>query len=100
MKAMCIGEDKSFVWRDVGDPVCHAEFDVRLKVEACAINRADLMQRQVRLCPRAAFLDGHPPARSVVPLWLAQPADFLPRVQAHGRHDAGGVAQGLPVVPA
>ena len=34
MKAMCIDESKNFVWRDVDDPVCHDEFDVKLKVEA------------------------------------------------------------------
>ena len=45
MKAMCIDDNKNFVWQDVPDPVCHGEFDVKLKVEACAINRADLMQR-------------------------------------------------------
>lgn len=45
MKAMCISEKKEFVWRDVPDPVCHAEFDVKIKIRACAINRADLMQR-------------------------------------------------------
>lgn len=46
MKAMCIDESRNFVWRDVDDPVCHGDFDVKLKVKACAINRADIMQRQ------------------------------------------------------
>ena len=46
MKAMCIDESRNFVWKDVGDPVCHGDFDVKIKIEACAINRADLMQRQ------------------------------------------------------
>lgn len=45
MKAMCIDDNRNFVWQEVDDPVCHGEFDVRLKVEACAVNRADLMQR-------------------------------------------------------
>ena len=45
MKAMCIDENRNFVWQDVPEPVCHGEFDVKLKVEACAVNRADLMQR-------------------------------------------------------
>ena len=27
MKAMCIDENKNFVWQDVPDPVCHGEFD-------------------------------------------------------------------------
>ena len=34
MKAMCIDESRNFVWQDVEDPVCHGEFDVKLKVEA------------------------------------------------------------------
>ena len=46
MKAMCIDEDRHFVWQDVPDPVCHDEFDVRIRIRACALNRADLMQRQ------------------------------------------------------
>ena len=45
MKAMCINENKEFVWTEVPDPVCHAEFDVKIRIRACAINRADLMQR-------------------------------------------------------
>ena len=45
MKAMCIDGSKNFVWQDVPDPVCHDAFNVKLKVEACAVNRADLMQR-------------------------------------------------------
>ena len=47
MKAMCINETtRAFEWKDVPDPVCHDEFDVKIKVKACAVNRADLMQRQ------------------------------------------------------
>ena len=46
MKAMCIDEGKNFAWQDVADPVCHDEFDVKIAVKACAVNRADLMQRQ------------------------------------------------------
>ena len=45
MKAMCINEKKEFVWTEVPDPVCHAEFDVKIKIRAAALNRADLMQR-------------------------------------------------------
>ncbi len=45
MKAMCIDENRQFVWQEVPDPVCHGEFDVKLRVKACAVNRADLMQR-------------------------------------------------------
>lgn len=46
MKAMCINEKRDFVWTEVADPVCHAEFDVKIRIRACALNRADLMQRQ------------------------------------------------------
>ena len=46
MKAMCIDGNKNFAWQDVDDPVCHGEFDVKISVKACAVNRADLMQRQ------------------------------------------------------
>ncbi|MBQ3748391.1 MAG: zinc-binding dehydrogenase, partial [Kiritimatiellae bacterium] len=46
MKAMCIDKNKNFVWQDVPDPECHDEFDVKIAVKACAVNRADLMQRQ------------------------------------------------------
>ena len=46
MKAMCIDKDRRFVWQDVPDPACHGEFDVRIRIRACALNRADLMQRQ------------------------------------------------------
>ena len=45
MKAMCIDVSKNFVWQDVPDPVCHDEFDVKIRIRACALNRADLMQR-------------------------------------------------------
>ena len=44
MKAMCL-EGRDFVWKEVPDPVCHGDFDVRIRIRACAINRADLMQR-------------------------------------------------------
>ena len=45
MKAMCINERAEFVWGDVPSPACHNEFDVKIRIRACAINRADLMQR-------------------------------------------------------
>lgn len=53
MKAMCINANKEFVWQDVPDPVCHDEFNVKIKIRACAINRADLMQRQGIYAPPA-----------------------------------------------
>lgn len=45
MKAACLDEGRRFVWREVPEPQCHAEFDVKVSVRACALNRADLLQR-------------------------------------------------------
>lgn len=44
MKAILTMPDKSLVWSDVPDPVCKPN-EVLIKVEAAALNRADLMQR-------------------------------------------------------
>ncbi len=45
MKAILINEDKSLRWDDVADPVMGAE-ECLVKIEAAALNRADLMQRE------------------------------------------------------
>ncbi len=45
MKAVLIGENRSLHWSEVPDPVVGAE-DVLVKIEAAALNRADLMQRE------------------------------------------------------
>ena len=45
MKAVLINDDKSLRWDNVPDPVISAE-EVLVKVEAAALNRADLMQRE------------------------------------------------------
>lgn len=57
MKAMCIDETGNFVWRDVPAPACHAEFDVKIRIRACALNRADLMQRQGIYSPPEGWPD-------------------------------------------
>ncbi|MBO7721406.1 MAG: NAD(P)H-quinone oxidoreductase [Kiritimatiellae bacterium] len=44
MKAMCL-ENREFVWKDVAEPVRRGEFNVIMDVKACAVNRADLLQR-------------------------------------------------------
>ena len=44
MKAILVNEDQSLRWDNVPDPVCGAE-DCLVKIEAAALNRADLMQR-------------------------------------------------------
>lgn len=44
MKAILINDDKSLSWSDVPDPVISSE-EVLVKIEAAALNRADLMQR-------------------------------------------------------
>ena len=45
MKAILVNEDKSLRWDNVPDPVLGDE-DCLVKIEAAALNRADLMQRE------------------------------------------------------
>ena len=45
MNAILVNEDKSLRWDDVPDPVLGSE-DCLVKIEAAALNRADLMQRE------------------------------------------------------
>lgn len=45
MKAVLVNEDQSLRWDDVPNPICGAE-DCIVKIEAAALNRADLMQRE------------------------------------------------------
>jgi NADPH:quinone reductase-like Zn-dependent oxidoreductase len=45
MKAILVNEDKTLRWDSVPDPVCGPE-DCLVKIEAAALNRADLMQRE------------------------------------------------------
>ncbi len=45
MKAILVNDDKSLRWDNVPDPVLGAE-DCMVKIEAAALNRADLMQRE------------------------------------------------------
>ena len=45
MKAILVNEDKSLRWDDVPDAICGSE-DCLVKIEAAALNRADLMQRE------------------------------------------------------
>ena len=45
MKAILVNEDKSLRWDNVPDPIIKDE-EVLVKIEAAALNRADLMQRE------------------------------------------------------
>lgn len=45
MKAILVNSDKSLSWSDVPDPIL-GERDCLVKIEAAALNRADLMQRE------------------------------------------------------
>lgn len=45
MKAILVNDDRSLRWDDVPDPIVGEE-DVLVKIEAAALNRADLMQRE------------------------------------------------------
>lgn len=44
MKAILVNPDKSLSWSDVPDPIIKSD-EVLVKIEAAALNRADLMQR-------------------------------------------------------
>lgn len=44
MKAMCIDENKNFVWADVPEPI-RKDGEVVVRIRATALNRADVMQR-------------------------------------------------------
>lgn len=44
MKAILIENDRSLAWKDVPDPVMKSD-ELLIKIEAAALNRADLMQR-------------------------------------------------------
>ena len=45
MKAILVNEDRSLRWDNVPDPIVGEE-DCLVKIEAAALNRADLMQRE------------------------------------------------------
>ncbi len=45
MKAILVNEDRSLRWDDVPDPIIKND-EVLVKIEAAALNRADLMQRE------------------------------------------------------
>ncbi len=45
MKAILVNNDRSLRWDNVPDPICGPE-DCLVKIEAAALNRADLMQRE------------------------------------------------------
>ena len=51
MKAMTIGADGAFEWKEVGEPQLGGDFNVLLEVKACALNRADVMQRAGTYAP-------------------------------------------------
>ncbi|MFQ8584716.1 MAG: hypothetical protein ACLSA6_20370 [Holdemania massiliensis] len=45
MKAILVNDDKSLRWDNVPDPILGND-DCLVKIEAAALNRADLMQRE------------------------------------------------------
>ena len=45
MKAILVNDDRSLRWDDVPDPIL-GDDDCLVKIEAAALNRADLMQRE------------------------------------------------------
>ena len=58
MKAILINDDKSLSWSDVPNPIIKSD-EVLVKIEAAALNRADLMQR-----------DGDYPPPPGAPEWM------------------------------
>ncbi|MBP5617657.1 MAG: NAD(P)H-quinone oxidoreductase [Clostridia bacterium] len=56
MKAIRINDDRSLRWDDVPDPILGDE-DCLIKIEAAALNRADLMQREGKYPPPAGCPD-------------------------------------------
>lgn len=56
MKAILINDDRSLRWDDVPDPIL-GEDDCLVKIEAAALNRADLMQREGKYPPPAGCPD-------------------------------------------
>ena len=52
MKAILVNDDRSLRWDNVPDPVIGAD-EVLVKIEAAALNRADLMQREGNYPPPA-----------------------------------------------
>ena len=45
MKAILVNDDRSLRWDDVPNPTVKSD-EVLIKIEAAALNRADLMQRE------------------------------------------------------
>lgn len=45
MKAILVNDDRSLRWEDVPNPILN-DYDCLVKIEAAALNRADLMQRE------------------------------------------------------
>ena len=52
MKAILVNDDRSLRWDNVPDPVIKSD-EVLVKIEAAALNRADLMQREGNYPPPA-----------------------------------------------
>ena len=51
MNAMTIGASGAFEWKSVSEPVLGGDFDTLVEVRACALNRADVMQRAGTYAP-------------------------------------------------
>ena len=86
MKAILVNEDKTLRWDDVADPVLGTD-DCLVKIEAAAVNRADLMQREGDYPPPPGSLrlakarKQNPVGRSVIgfaPFWVAAVMPSMP----------------------
>jgi NADPH:quinone reductase-like Zn-dependent oxidoreductase len=57
MNAMTIGASGAFEWKSVSEPVLGGDFDTLVEVRACALNRADVMQRAGTYAPPGSAMN-------------------------------------------
>ena len=98
MKAMTITPARDFAWADVPEPERHGDFDMKLAVKACAVNRADLMQRAGTYAPPEGWPDW--PGLECAGVVLEAPAGgrFQPGDEVCALLGGGGYAERV-VVP-
>ena len=98
MKAMTITPARDFAWADVPEPERHGDFDVKLAVKACAVNRADLMQRAGTYAPPEGWPDWPGLECAGVVLEAAAGGRFQPGDEVCALLGGGGYAERV-VVP-
>lgn len=96
MKAILVNDDRSLRWDNVPDPVVGPE-DVLVKIEAAALNRADLMQREGNYPPPPGCPEwmGLEIAGTIVEMGaeVSQKSDWKPGDKVCALLGGGGYAQ-------